>query len=187
MFLKKDFILLVIIVLIFIGFLLEISGDVYYVKICLGLLFGIIVYSYIQDKRNKCNYDNSEIVESMNNKIELIEPEVVKMNYDSTPDSVLGSTPDSVPDSVPIEQQPGIIEQMPYDYSQIKKYHHLMGGDADNFMCNRMKYSSMQPQMSKDIRARHNKYKFQQYYEQELREQENRDWWETDELDDEMN
>jgi hypothetical protein len=65
----------------------------------------------------------------------------------------------------------------------IRKLYTHMGADGDNQVCNRMKYMSVQPKLSKDIRASFNKYSWQPYVEAELRENEFREWWYMDQLD----
>lgn len=54
------------------------------------------------------------------------------------------------------------------------------GSSADNAIANRMKYMAMQPKLSMEIRARHNRYTMQPYFEEELSANEKRDWWDTE-------
>lgn len=54
------------------------------------------------------------------------------------------------------------------------------GCSSDNKLANRMKYMGMQARMSSDIRARWNVEKFRPYFEEELRDNERRDWWDND-------
>ena len=57
--------------------------------------------------------------------------------------------------------------------------------DADDFMCDRMSYSSIQSKHAINNRAKYNKYSIMPYFDSELRANEERDWWdrETDYLD----
>lgn len=57
---------------------------------------------------------------------------------------------------------------------------------GDTLLCNRMKYMGSQPQLSQDIRATWNVRKLQPWVEEELREQEDKIWWEADFLDDQL-
>lgn len=59
------------------------------------------------------------------------------------------------------------------------------GSNADNAIANRMKYMGMQPKLSMEIRARHNRHTMQPYFEEELAANERREWWnnENDYLD----
>lgn len=65
----------------------------------------------------------------------------------------------------------------------IRDMYHHMGSSGDNQIANRMKYLGMQPQLSKNIRAAHNRYTLQPYFEEELRENEEREWWNNDALE----
>jgi hypothetical protein len=57
--------------------------------------------------------------------------------------------------------------------------------DADDVMCDRMTYSSIQSKHALNNRAKYNKYSIMPYFDSELRANEERDWWdrETDYLD----
>ena len=67
----------------------------------------------------------------------------------------------------------------------VQELHKDMGCAGDNKLANRMKYMMLQPKMSHDARARMNRYTLLQFWEEELRDNENRDWWdaEQDHLD----
>ena len=65
----------------------------------------------------------------------------------------------------------------------IKDIYKNMACDGDNSIANRMKYMGVQPQISKNIRALYNKYTLKPYIEEELREQSNREWWNSDHLE----
>lgn len=67
----------------------------------------------------------------------------------------------------------------------VQELHKDMGCSGDNKLANRMKYMMLQPKMSHDARARMNRYTLLQFWEEELRDNENRDWWdaEQDHLD----
>ena len=54
------------------------------------------------------------------------------------------------------------------------------GCSGDTRMANRMKYMSLQAKLSQDIRARWNAEKFRPYFEEELRDNETRDWWDNE-------
>jgi len=85
-----------------------------------------------------------------------------------------------------------IVPSSPHDIDihqgnkSIKEMHHYMGCDGDNRIANRMKYMSIQPQVSDHIRANYNKYALQPFLEEELRENETRHWWENDALESEF-
>ena len=57
--------------------------------------------------------------------------------------------------------------------------------DADDVMCDRMAYSSIQSKHALNNRAKYNKHSIKPYFDSELRANEERDWWdrETDYLD----
>lgn len=54
------------------------------------------------------------------------------------------------------------------------------GCAGDTSIANRMKYMGLQARMSQDIRAKWNVEKYRQYVEEELRNGEERDWWENE-------
>lgn len=74
------------------------------------------------------------------------------------------------------------------DKKSIQDIHQHMGSLGDNRMANRMKYSAIQAKESHDSWSRMNSEKMRRIYEEELQEQENRDWWdaEQDYLDEYM-
>ena len=67
----------------------------------------------------------------------------------------------------------------------IQTLHSKMGCGADTQIANRMKYMGLQAKLSQDIRARHNKHNLVPYFDEELKANESRDWWdaEQDHLD----
>lgn len=62
----------------------------------------------------------------------------------------------------------------------IRMFYNEMGGDTDNAICNRAKYQGMQAKLSQDIRTLFNKHSAEPYYQAELKEQEDRYWYEAD-------
>lgn len=62
----------------------------------------------------------------------------------------------------------------------IQELYKDMGCTGDTRIANRMKYMGLQARMSQDIRARWNAEKFRPYFEEELRDNETRDWWDND-------
>ena len=75
-----------------------------------------------------------------------------------------------------------------YNGADIPNVYKAMGCSADTKIANRMKYMGMQAKLSLDIRAKHNRHTLAPYYDEELRANENRDWWdvESDFLDEYM-
>jgi hypothetical protein len=62
-------------------------------------------------------------------------------------------------------------------FEELYKY---TGCSADTRIANRMKYMGLQPKLAADIRARHNRYTLQPYFDEELRANEARDWWDNE-------
>lgn len=62
----------------------------------------------------------------------------------------------------------------------IQELYKNTGCSGDTRMANRMKYMGLQARMSQDIRARWNAEKFRPYFEEELRDNETRDWWDNE-------
>lgn len=65
----------------------------------------------------------------------------------------------------------------------LHKLFHNMASSGDTKLANRMKYASMQPQLSKIHRASFNKYSLQPWVEEELQEHAEREWWNSDHLE----
>jgi hypothetical protein len=81
-----------------------------------------------------------------------------------------------------INSDPLTKEIIPYahlDYNYVKTNHQKMGAGADNRLFNRMKYTSIQPQIAKEARARYNKELLRPFIEEELKLHARKDWWET--------
>lgn len=70
-----------------------------------------------------------------------------------------------------------------FNGSDLRKIHKQMGCDADTQIFNRNKYSSEQSKQNKVNNASWNKYSFQPFIEEELREHSVREWWTSDHLD----
>lgn len=68
----------------------------------------------------------------------------------------------------------------------IQPIHHMMGCATDTQITNRMKYMGLQPQLARDIRTGWNKYSFQPYVEEELRQYADLEWWNSDHLENEL-
>lgn len=68
----------------------------------------------------------------------------------------------------------------------LHKLFHNMASSGDTKLANRMKYASMQPQLSKIHRASFNKYSLQPWVEEELQEHAEREWWNSDHLESEF-
>jgi len=61
-----------------------------------------------------------------------------------------------------------------------------IGFEGDNLLMGRMKHMGTQSQLSKNIRSSFNKYSLLPFLEEELREHSNREWWDSDHLNDEF-
>lgn len=85
-----------------------------------------------------------------------------------------------------IDNPDGHADIAVYSGEDIRTLHSSLGCGADNQLCNRMKYTGSQAKMSQDIRARFNKYSLMPYLEEEMRENEELHWWESDDLDEDM-
>jgi hypothetical protein len=70
-----------------------------------------------------------------------------------------------------------------YEEGRMKDMFPHMGCNGDTALFNRMKYMSVQPQMAAVNRESFNKYSAQPWFEEELREHAEREWWNADHLD----
>lgn len=67
-----------------------------------------------------------------------------------------------------------------YDrHLSVQELYKDMGSAGDTRIASRMKYMALQPRMSREIQARMNSEKLRPYFEEEFREQENKDWWDV--------
>lgn len=64
-----------------------------------------------------------------------------------------------------------------YNNQNIQEVYTHMANSGDTQICNRMKYMSMQPKLSQDIRASFNKHSIEPYFIEELRSGEDLAWW----------
>lgn len=67
-----------------------------------------------------------------------------------------------------------------YNGQTLQDLHMMVGGTGDTKIANRMKYMALQPKLSQDIRAAVNVAKQRHWFEEELQEQEARDWWDAE-------
>ncbi len=83
-------------------------------------------------------------------------------------------------------ESPTALHKNEYDIAlydrdaSIQELHKDMGCSGDTRIANRMKYMGVQDRMAKDIRARWNAEKFRPYFEEELSNNESRDWWDNE-------
>jgi hypothetical protein len=158
-----------------------------FVFICIGLWIAydyVLLKRYVQkDKWLKSKYDRNMTDAAVNVDDTEISQMIDEINRDTYSDKEILSHSNF--------KQPDIVKQNDCDididiYNQnvdFRDMYQNMGGLGDNRLANRMKYMSLQPKLSANIRASFNKYSLQPYVEEELRENENRDWWENDALD----
>lgn len=62
----------------------------------------------------------------------------------------------------------------------IRLVYNEQGGQGDTMICNRAKYQGMQAKLSMDIRAIYNKHTIEPYFQEELKEQADKIWWEAE-------
>lgn len=147
-----------------------------------------IAYDYILVKRNKakaaCHVSKEE-----KNVDEDVDEQIASLTKE------LNSTVDEQPGAVqtvsqkPEQQHKNEFDILMYDPdASIKELYTDMGCAGDTRIANRMKYAAMQSKVATDIRTRMNANKLRPYFEEELAEQEKRDWWdeESDYLDEYM-
>jgi hypothetical protein len=153
-----------------------------FVMICIGLW---ISYDYMLMKR----YEDIDDCRK-NNQLKLIDKILDQQSHiQDEPGEVKHEEPQVI-------QKKGQVIENPQDKNKkeielafidngdsIQKIHPYMGTMGDTKLFNRMKYSGLQPQLAKDIRAQYNKYSMLPYFKEELDEQENRIWWENNELE----
>jgi hypothetical protein len=155
-----------------------------------------IVYDYILTDRY---YKALSCVKEKHNRemIRLIAAnEANQIQSDVAVDDSPVATPTDPPVAIPTDPPVAIPTDPPSDTKQThaKNEHYepletMLTGfetNGDTALCNRMKYGGAQAQMSQIIRSRHNKYKLLPYFEEELRQHEDREWWNSDHLDGEM-
>lgn len=101
-------------------------------------------------------------------------------------DELNSSSEDDVQESAELSLKPESKHNNEFDIDMydreltIQELYKDMGCAGDTRMANRMKYMGLQARMSQDIRARWNSEKFRPYFEEELRENETRDWWDNE-------
>jgi hypothetical protein len=136
-----------------------------------------IAYDYMMLKRYQ-TYDAK-----LHDDSAIIEQKLADLNFasltDEEPDD---SQPGAVLDETITKTQQNQIDIDIHNNVDLRSIHKEMGCSGDNQMANRMKYMAMQAKASIDSRANWNKYSFQPFIEEELRESEERCWWENNDV-----
>ena len=146
-----------------------------------------IAYDYITRKRARahraCHAASVKNINAVENKLpEDVDQLVEEIRNDVDPNKVV-EAPQSVVETKPEREHSNEIDIDLYNKDILANSYDAVGCTADNELCKRMIYTGKQPQMSQIYRARHNKYTMQPYFEEELREAANRDWWNSDFLE----
>lgn len=104
------------------------------------------------------------------------------LNTDDGNDDSNDSKPEVKPEATPEQQHANEFDISMFNASAggIQTLHSKMGCGADTQISNRMKYMGLQAKLSQEIRARHNKYNLLPYFDEELKDNENRDWWDAE-------
>jgi hypothetical protein len=160
-----------------------------FVSICLWIVYDYMLINRYKAKeqcmRDKYNLNKTdELADELADELLLgsindidDEPEVEELKEVSNP-AEMGRPKKENPDEFDIDM---------YNSEQsLQCMHKDMGCGGDTMLCNRMKYMGLQPQLSKDIRSAFDKYTLQPYFEEELREQSEREWWNSDHLESEF-
>lgn len=120
-----------------------------------------------------------------------IESDDISDSADSTEISDLANTSDQVnapdpPSSITKQSDNEFDIDIYTEARSLEEIHRHMASPGDTRICNRMKYMGMQPQLSQNIRSEWNKYSMQPFLEEELAEHANREWWNSDYLEEQF-
>jgi hypothetical protein len=155
------------------------------IAVCLWVSLDFI----LTKRHKKCNHEEKHDVEynDIDDKIQTLSSE---LNFVDEKDVNLTETVKKPEDELKPEathKNEFDIDLYDKEYS-IQELHKEMGSSGDTRLANRMKYMGLQERMAKDIRAKWNVEKLRPYFEEELQENEHRDWWdnEVEYLDDLM-
>lgn len=161
-----------------------------------SLLFGVIIllilWKFYFSKKYKIIPYNEESMDNTKETNLVNEPEFSNSIYqdddeiysDSELDNILQN--DVLPNNLSEYMHDGSYEDIDVDVDElhdIQKVHKHMGCEADNALFNRMKYVGIQNQVSQVNRASYNKYNLYPWLKNELKENETRDWWDSDYLE----
>jgi hypothetical protein len=154
------------------------------IAICLWIAYDYILLRRYKAKQScKNNQKNKEELAKMEEDDDVnINPgdrELQDMIYDL--ENKYSNKEDADSPDVPKAKHKGEFDIDLYNKGlSIQELHKDMGCSGDNKLANRMKYMGMQAKVSQDNRAKLNRYSLQQYWEEELRDNENRDWWDLE-------
>lgn len=156
------------------------------IAICLWVAYDYIMLKRYQAKK-ACSAEKhthakkNNDADDLDKKIEQLEEEVGR----SKPSS-LKNDPEEHNVKRPQAKHENEFDIAMYDRElSVKELYKDMGCAGDTRLANRMKYMALQPRMSKDIHSRLNSEKLRPFYEEELDDNENSEWWnvENDYLD----
>jgi hypothetical protein len=144
-----------------------------------------IAYDYILNERHEARTKCPSLKRKHRNAMVDIQRLVNEINAaNDEPETPPRKTPKEEHRNQPmVKEHDGEIDIDLYNMKTIPEMHKNMGCDADTALYNRMKYQSLQPRMSQDIRAQWNKFSLQPYLEEELQDHANREWWNSDFLE----
>lgn len=160
------------------------------IAVCLWVAFDYMLMQRYKAKAACLNKDQEiqEANEELNKLAEDLQAKDEEEQATESGDTDVGEKP--VPDgsnkeSVPVQQHKNEFDISMFNAGMsvdgtIQELHSQMGFGADTQIANRMKYLSLQSKLSKEIRARHNKYNLLPLFDEELRAAESSRWWDQE-------
>jgi len=148
------------------------------IAVCLWIAYDYMLMSRYKAKK-ACLNQPAEL-EEIDKKIQELANELSSSNKGDT------YTDDQEDTNAELSLKPEAKHKNEFDIDMydrelsIQELYKDTGCSGDTRMANRMKYMGLQARMSQDIRARWNAEKFRPYFEEELRDNETRDWWDNE-------
>ena len=142
-----------------------------------------IAYDFMLIQRHKAKHACKHVPDDVESKIKDLTKE---LNANEKTDEIESESKDDVKNDNKDDLKPEQKHENEFDIAMydkalsVQELYKDTGCAGDTRIANRMKYMGLQAKLSQDIRARWNAEKFRPYFEEELRDGENRDWWDVD-------
>ena len=147
------------------------------IAICLWIAYDYMLQQRYKAKKACLNKDKE--IQEANEQINKIASELNNDVEEQETEPVVKE------EAEPVQKHQNEFDISMFNAATIPELHTSMGCSGDTQISNRMKYMGLQAKLSQDIRARHNMKALLPYFDEELKANENRDWWdaEQDHLD----
>ncbi len=166
-------IILIFVLVIIISMIIFNNNDKIILSITGTTVIFAMIWCYMKNKSDKLH--NKEIIEETDKS----SSETTDENEADKETTDENETDNEAVDENEDDYNPFMNQYKATDEINMAAMYPCMACEADTGLFNRMKYMSIQPQLSQVIRAGFNVHTMKPFFEEELREGENKHWWEN--------